>query len=70
MDETQGLVLAKAAGCQAGYTWDDPVIAARDVEVHTQKGLMTGLSCFPLKFFEEYRRHGVFAWETTKLSWV
>jgi hypothetical protein len=44
MDETQGLVLAKAAGCQAGYPWDDPVIAARGVEILTQKGLTIGLS--------------------------
>jgi hypothetical protein len=70
MDETQGLVLPKAAGCQAGYAWDDPVVAARGVEVHTQKGFTTGSSCFPVQFFEKYRRHGVFARDTTKLSWV
>jgi hypothetical protein len=39
MNETQGLVLAKAAGCQAGYACYDPVVAARGVGVHTQKGL-------------------------------
>jgi hypothetical protein len=48
VDETQGLVLAKATGCKAGYAWDDSVIAARGVEVHPQKGLTTGSSCFPL----------------------
>jgi hypothetical protein len=52
MDETQGLVLAKAAGCQAGYAWGDPVIAARGVK-SIRKGSYDWLELFPIVILRE-----------------
>jgi hypothetical protein len=48
MDEAERLVLTETLGSQAGSTPDEPIVAVRGIEVHSQEGTTASSSGFPL----------------------